>query len=87
VAVAKSATSVNSEWWVSLKMIADQNPILPGITLEQFCRALAAHLLLASHPDLLHSVMAPETAEQTAQAILRFASGEDLERPAAPEAV
>jgi hypothetical protein len=32
------------------------------ITLEQFCRALAAHLLLGSHPGLLQSVMAPDTA-------------------------
>jgi hypothetical protein len=62
-------------------MASDKNPILHGITLEQFCRALAAHLLLASHPDLLHSVMAPETAEQTARFILRFANGEELERP------
>ena len=53
----------------------------PPITLEQFCRALAAHLLMASHPSLLHSVMAPETAEQTADWIHRFALGEGLSRP------
>jgi len=59
----------------------EQIPITPGVTLEQFCRALAAHLLLAAHPDLLHSVMAPETAERTAEFIHRFALGEELERP------
>jgi hypothetical protein len=50
-------------------------------TLEQLCRALAAHCLLSSHPGLLHEFLAPETAESTAQFILRFALGEDLERP------
>jgi hypothetical protein len=50
-------------------------------TLEQLCRALAAHCLLTSHPGLLHQFLAPETAEQTAQFILRFALGEPLERP------
>ncbi len=59
----------------------DTIPTQPGITLEQFCRALAAHLLLAAHPDLLHSIMAPETAERTAEFIHRFALGEELERP------
>jgi hypothetical protein len=54
-----------------------------SITMEQFCRALAAHLLLASHPNLLHSVMAPETAEQTADFIHRFACGEFLDWPRA----
>lgn len=56
----------------------------PPITLEQFCRALAAHLLMASHPGLLHSVMAPETAKQTADWIHRFALGEELSRPQPP---
>lgn len=57
----------------------------PPITLEQFCRALAAHLLMASHPNLLHSVMAPETAEQTADWIHQFALGERVGRPAPPD--
>lgn len=61
--------------------MSGNSPVSPLITLEQFCRALAAHLLMASHPDLLHSTMAPETAEQAAQFILRFARGETLERP------
>jgi hypothetical protein len=50
-------------------------------TLEQLCRALAAHCLLTAHPGLLHEFLAPETAERTAQFILRFALGEPLERP------
>jgi hypothetical protein len=50
-------------------------------TLEQLCRALAAHCLLTAHPSLLHEFLAPETAEKTAQFILRFALGEPLERP------
>jgi hypothetical protein len=50
-------------------------------TLEQLCRALAAHCLLSSHPGMLHEFLAPETAESTAQFILRFALGEPLERP------
>jgi hypothetical protein len=50
-------------------------------TLEQFCRALAAHCLISSHPGKLHEFFAPETAEQTADFILRFACGEPLERP------
>ena len=57
------------------------NGASPAFTLDQLCRALAAHVLLSAHPDLLHSVMAPETAEQTAQFIYRFALGEPLERP------
>jgi hypothetical protein len=62
--------------------MGDENSSLQSaMTLEQFCRALAAHLLLASHPDLLHSVMAPETAEQTAQFIYCFALGEQVPRP------
>jgi hypothetical protein len=50
-------------------------------TLEQLCRALAAHCLLSAHPDRLHEFLAPEIAEQTAQFIHRFALGEPLERP------
>lgn len=57
----------------------------PPITLEQFCRALAAHLLMSSHPGLLHSVMAPETAERTADFIHQFALGEKVCRPVPPE--
>jgi len=56
-------------------------PPLGQMTLEQFCRALAAHLLLGSRPELLHSVMAPETAEQTAQFIYCFALGDQVPRP------
>ena len=56
-------------------------PLNP-VTLEQFCRALAAHLLMSSHPNLLHSALAPETAEKTAQFIYRFALGEEVTRPA-----
>jgi hypothetical protein len=51
------------------------------ITLEQLCRALAAHALMSAHPHLLHEFMAPETIEQTAQYIHRFALGEPLARP------
>jgi hypothetical protein len=52
-----------------------------SFTLEQLCRALAAHCLLTAHPGLLHEFLAPETAERTAQFILRFALGEPLRRP------
>lgn len=51
------------------------------ITLKQFSRALAAYLLMSAHPSLLHSVMAPETAERTADWIHRFALGEAVGRP------
>lgn len=61
--------------------IHDQAAQPAPFTLEQLCRALAAHCLLAAHPDRLHEFMAPEIAEQTAQFILRFARGEPLERP------
>jgi hypothetical protein len=54
---------------------------LPSFTLEQLCRALAAHCLLTAHPGLLYEFLAPETAEQTAQFILQFALGEPLQRP------
>lgn len=57
--------------------MADEIPF----TLEQLCRALAAHCLLSAHPDRLHEFFAPETAEQTAQFIYRFAIGEGLSRP------
>jgi hypothetical protein len=50
-------------------------------TLEQLCRALAAHCLLSAHPDALKGFLAPETAENTAQFILRFALGDNVERP------
>ena len=36
---------------------------LGDITLEQLCRALAAHVLMSAHPHLLHDFMAPETAQ------------------------
>lgn len=52
------------------------------MTLEQFCRALAAHLLMSAHPNLLQSALAPETAERTAEFIHRFARGETVTRPA-----
>lgn len=52
-----------------------------ALSLERLCRALAAHCLLTAHPNLLHQFLAPETAEQTAQFILRFANGEPLQRP------
>jgi len=50
-------------------------------TLEQLCRALAAHALLSGHPELLQTFMAPETAETTAEIIHRFALGEPMARP------
>jgi hypothetical protein len=50
-------------------------------TLEQLCRALAAHCLLSAYPDALKGFLAPEMAENTAQFILRFAKGEPVERP------
>jgi hypothetical protein len=53
----------------------------PPITLEQLCRALAAHVLMVAHPHMLHEALAPETAERTAEFIHRFALGEPLERP------
>ena len=64
-------------------MNAPENaPILAeSFTLEQLCRALAAHCLLSAHADRLHEFTAPEVAEQTAQFIYRFARGEPLERP------
>lgn len=51
------------------------------ITLEQLCRALAAHCLLSSHNNSLHEFLAPETAEGAAQFILGFALGEPVKRP------
>jgi hypothetical protein len=51
------------------------------ISLEQWCRALAAHAMLTAHNDQLHSVMAPELIEGVASFILRFAKGEPVERP------
>jgi hypothetical protein len=56
-------------------------PETGGFTLEQLCRALAAHCLLSSHPDALKVFLAPETAESTAQFIQRFALGEAVNRP------
>jgi len=53
----------------------------PDFTLEQFCRALAAHALLVGRGHDLHGFFAPELGEQTAQFILRFAKGEAVERP------
>ena len=50
------------------------------MTLEQFCRALAAHLLLGQRPEVLHGFMGPETAEATADFIHRFALGEPVMR-------
>jgi hypothetical protein len=50
-------------------------------TLEQLCRALAAHVLLSTHPDHLHTFLAPEIAERTADFIHRFAMGELVSRP------
>jgi hypothetical protein len=50
-------------------------------TLEQWCRALAAHAMITAHNDHLHSFMAPEMIEGVAQFILRFALGEPVERP------
>jgi hypothetical protein len=64
-------------------MREDNIPITLEITLEQFCRALAAHLLLGAHPHLLQEFMAPETAEKTADFIYKFALGESVNRPAA----
>jgi hypothetical protein len=57
------------------------DPAPAAFTLEQLCRALAAHCLLTAHPERLHEFTAPEVAEQTAQFIFRFAQGEPLERP------
>jgi len=54
---------------------------LSHITLEQLCRALAAHVLMSAHPHLLHGVLAPETVERKADYIHRFALGEGLARP------
>jgi hypothetical protein len=49
-------------------------------TLEQFCRALAAHALVVAHPEKLHEFLAPELAESTASFIHRFAIGERINR-------
>ena len=50
-------------------------------TLEQLCRALAAHALLVSHHHALHDFLAPEIGEQSAKFIHDFALGEPIERP------
>ncbi len=50
------------------------------MTLEQFCRAFAAHLLLGQRPEALQGFMGPETAEATADFIHRFALGEPVTR-------
>jgi hypothetical protein len=50
-------------------------------TLEQLCRALAAHCLLTAHQNSLHEFLAPEIAERTAAFILGFALGEPIKRP------
>jgi hypothetical protein len=52
-----------------------------NITLEQWCRALAAHAMLTAHNNHLHGAMAPELIEGVASFILRFAKGEPIERP------
>jgi hypothetical protein len=57
--------------------MADEKPF----TLEQLCRALAAHCLLTNHMDWLNGFFAPETAEATAEVILQFARGESMSRP------
>lgn len=59
----------------------DDNTALQPFTLQQLCRALAAHALLSTHPDLLQTFLAPETAEITAEIIYRFAMGEQMARP------
>ena len=53
------------------------------ITIEEWARALAAHAMLVAYPHELHSALAPERLENTAQFILRFARGEVLARPEA----
>lgn len=50
-------------------------------TLEQWCRALAAVVLLTSRESELHDFLAPENAERTADFIYRFALGESVARP------
>ncbi len=50
-------------------------------TLEQFCRALAAHAIVTSHNNHLHSFMAPEMCEGVAKFIFTFALGEPADRP------
>ena len=54
--------------------------MMSSMTLQQFCRALAAHLLLGHHPELLEGFMAQDTAEKTADFIQRFALGETVSR-------
>ena len=54
-------------------------------TLEQFCRALAAHALIVAHPEKLHEFLAPELAESTASFIHRFAMGETITRKEPPD--
>jgi hypothetical protein len=51
-------------------------------TLEQLCRALAAHALLVARAYDLNGFFAPEIGEQTAEFIFRFAKGETVVRPA-----
>jgi hypothetical protein len=60
--------------------IPDEKPA-GMLTLEQLCRALAAHSMVVAHNNHLHSVMAPEIIEGTAQFIWRFALGEPVSRP------
>jgi hypothetical protein len=57
----------------------------PPITLEEFSRALAVHAMIVACPNELHSFFAPEQGEKLAQFIYRFAKGEPIGRPQAPE--
>ena len=61
--------------------MTDRDPAAAPITLEQWCRALAAHAVVTAHPDKLHEFTAPETIEWAARFIHRMALGEAFERP------
>jgi len=51
------------------------------LTLERFCRALAAHAMIVGHPGELRKFTAPEVTQTVADIITRFALGEDIGRP------
>lgn len=57
----------------------------PEISLEQLCRALAAHVMFSSYSEELHGPLAPERAEAVAKLIHGFALGEAMPRPAPPD--
>jgi hypothetical protein len=54
---------------------------MPNISLEELCRALAAHAVLIAKSDAMQGFFAPEYAQSVADFIYGFAKGEEVSRP------